>query len=101
MANFLSVFSVILQATPGILALISSILASIAQAQGQGGSGPAKLEHAMNSTTQSAPVIVGLIEKQSGKKVTDQTMFAEGTRDLTNALVKVLNSFDALKTKHE
>jgi hypothetical protein len=114
MGKFISILKVILQVggvalpvvlntvSPGLGTLVSTVLNSILASEGKlgaGAAGPDKLQYALELVQSAVPGIVQLIEVQTGKRLTDQNMFAEGVRDLTNALVKLLNSFGLMPSE--
>lgn len=84
--------------SPGVGTLVGSILASVLQAEAQigPGNGDKKKDVALHTVQIAAPAIIQLIEKQSGKDLSDEEEFGQGLTLIQEGVVKILNSFRIL-----
>jgi hypothetical protein len=87
--------------SPGTGAIVQAGLSAILNAEALFGSGDGqkKMDAALTTMQVAAPGLIKLIEVQTGKQLANEELFAEGIRELTEGLVKILNSFSLLLPK--
>ncbi len=84
--------------SPGLGALVGTVLNSVLQAEANvgNGKGEEKRHTALSSFQVAAPAVVALIESQTGKQLEDEVLFAEGIEMMQEGIVKILNAFRVL-----
>lgn len=90
---------VILQTVaPGIGTIAGTIINAILQAEAKigAGNGATKASAVTESLNIAAPLMVKMIEQQTGKELADEEMFGEGLAQMQEGLVKMLNAFRIL-----
>lgn len=83
---------------PGMGTLLSTVISNVltAEAKHGPGQGASKASTALELTNAAIPAIVQLIERQTGKELADEALFAEGVQELQEAVVKIGNAFRVL-----
>ena len=83
---------------PGIGAIAGTVINAILNAEAKigAGNGAGKAQAVTESLNIAAPLMVSLIEKQTGKELADEELFSAGLAELQEGLVKILNAFRIL-----
>jgi hypothetical protein len=84
--------------SPGVGTLVGSVLTSVLRSEAVlgPGQGDKKKQFSLECLQVAAPAIVQLIERQTGKELTDEEQFTEGVAWIQEGIVMVLNAFRIL-----
>jgi hypothetical protein len=90
--------SILAVVAPGIGGIVSTVLNAILQAEAKvgAGNGAAKAQIVTDTLNVAAPLMVQILEAQTGKEIADEALFAAGLAEMQEGLVKVLNAFRIL-----
>lgn len=87
--------------SPPIGRLVGAALSSVVQSEAihGPGNGDKKRETALLGMQVALPVILTLIEEQTGRKLADEALMGEGVEQVQEGVVKMLNAFQVLPKK--